>query len=81
MLRRRGQLDVVGEGTRQQWMTVGVLELNRQFQLFAGPRHWYPKTETNGQTGMSRRKPVNPERVPSPAEDEEFAPDRLHRIR
>ena len=61
-------------------MTVGVLKFDRKLEAVTGPRDRHPETKSNGQTRMSGRESLDPERVPSPAEDEQLAPYSLHRI-
>ena len=75
-----GELDRLRQRPGQERAPVGILKLNGEAELVAAPRRGNAKPQPDREGRMASGKTLNPQRVPTSAEDEELAPHRLNRI-
>jgi len=61
-------------------LSIGILKVDRQSELFLGPGHRHPEPQPDSEAGMTGRKPAHPERVPATPENEQLPPDGLDGI-
>ena len=70
----------MGQGARKHRMTIGVLKLDRQLQRVTRPGDRHAQPEPDGEARVSCRKALDPQRVPSTAQDEELPANGLYRV-